>query len=130
MYACHKRNAVNILDGHHKWSDGTGFLSVSTEEYSTASWSTLTDCDMYVAFLTNEYDMIAEAAAKGEGPHLVTLAEFNGCSKTSLSEFNLTLQNGHNELFYQASDINFELFQVDLNHLIKSNQTLSQECTG
>ena len=66
--ACHEGDFESVYKGHHKWGKSAGIFQFT--ENSTISFSTSSSCDLYTAFLENEYYFIQEQVAYGHGPHL------------------------------------------------------------
>ena len=62
-FACHEGDFTALSKGHYKWGKSAGLLQYT--ENITISSSTSTSCDMYTAYLWQQYDSIQEQVAQG-----------------------------------------------------------------
>ena len=122
--ACHEGDFESVYKGHHKWGKSAGLFQFT--ENSTISVSTSSSCDLYTAFLENEYYFIHEQVANGHGPHLDALAMINGCNTKVRSKFSQTLRSNYANLFSEPRNPN-EL-RDGIEKLIKSNNLLKESC--
>ena len=122
--ACHEGDFESVYKGHHKWGKSAGFFQFT--ENSTISVSTSSSCDLYTAFLDNEYNFIQEQVAFGHGPHLDALAMINGCNPKVRSMFSQTLRSNYTNLFSKPR--NPHELRNGIEKLIKSNSLLKESC--
>ena len=122
--ACHEGDFESVYKGHHKWGKSAGLFQFT--ENSTISVSTSSSCDLYTAFLDNEYNFIQEQVAYGHGPHLDALAMINGCNPKVRSKFSQTLRTNYTNLFSEPRKP-LEL-RNGIEKLIKSNTLLKESC--
>ena len=122
--ACHEGDFESVYKGHHKWGKNSGIFQFT--ENSTISVSTSSSCDLYTAFLDNEYNFIQEQVAYGHGPHLDALAMINGCNPKVKSEFSQTLRSNYTNLFSEPR--NTHELRNGIEKLIKSNTLLKASC--
>ena len=122
--ACHEGDFESVYKGHHKWGKSAGFFQFT--ENSTISVSTSSSCDLYTAFLDNEYNFIQEQVAYGHGPHLDALAMITGCNPKVRSEFSQTLRSNYTNLFSEPG--NPHELRNGIEKLIKSNTLLKESC--
>jgi hypothetical protein len=124
VYACHDDFGTK---GHHTWSKNSGVLQLT--ELTTISPSTTTWCELYTDFITNEYQYLAEQAAQGQGPHLVSLAQLMGCSSGGYATFAEKTHTYYASLFSSSEPPVPNLFREQLNQMIRSTPVLHQNCT-
>ena len=124
VLACHKGDFESVYKGHHKWGKNAGIFQFT--ENSTISFSTSSSCDLYTAFLENEYNFIQEQVAYGHGPHIDALAMITGCHYKVRSEFSLTLRSNYTNLFSKPKN-SYEL-RNRIEKLINSNKVLKASC--
>ena len=122
--ACHEGDFESVYKGHHKWGKSVGLFQFT--ENSTISVSTSSSCDLYTAFLENEYYFIQEQVAYGHGPHLDALAMITGCNTKVRSEFSQTLRSNYTNLFSEPR--NSHELRNGIEKLIKSNTLLKESC--
>ena len=122
--ACHEGDFESVYKGHHKWGKNAGIFQLT--ENSTISFSTSSSCDLYTAFLDNEYNFIQEQVAFGHGPHLDALAMITGCNLKVRSEFSQTLRSNYTNLFREPR--NTHELRNGIEKLIKSNILLKESC--
>ena len=122
--ACHEGDFESVYKGHHKWGKSAGLFQFT--ENSTISVSTSSSCDLYTAFLDNEYNFIQEQVAYGHGPHLDALAMINGCNPIVRSKFSQTLRSNYANLFSEPR--NPHELRNGIEKLIKSNTLLKESC--
>ena len=122
--ACHEGDFESVYKGHHKWGKNAGIFQFT--ENSTISFSTSSSCDLYTAFLENEYYFIQEQVAYGHGPNLNALAMITGCNPKVRSEFSLTLRSNYTNLFSKPKN-SYEL-RNGIEKLINSNKVLKASC--
>ena len=122
--ACHEGDFESVYKGHHKWGKSAGIFQFT--ENSTISVSTSISCDLYTAFLENEYYFIHEQVAYGHGPHLDALAMINGCNPKVRSKFSQTLRLNYTNLFSEPR--NPHALRNGIEKLIKSNTILKAFC--
>ena len=122
--ACHEGDFESVYKGHHKWGKNAGIFQFT--ENSTISVSTSSSCDLYTAFLDNEYNFIQEQVAFGHGPHLDALAMITGCNPKVRSEFSQTLRSNYTNLFSEPR--NTHELRNGIEKLIKSNTLLKESC--
>ena len=124
--ACHEGDFESVYKGHHKWGKNAGIFQFT--ENSTISFSTSSSCDLYTAFLDNEYNFIQEQVAYGHGPHLDALAMITGCDTKVRSEFSQTLRLNYTNLFSEQK--NSHELRNGIEKLINSNTLLKESCRG
>ena len=122
--ACHEGDFESVYKGHHKWGKSAGLFQFT--ENSTISVSTSSSCDLYTAFLDNEYNFIQEQVAYGHGPHLDALAMITGCNPKVRSEFSQTLRSNYTNLFSEPR--NTHELRNGIKKPIKSNTRLKESC--
>ena len=122
--ACHEGDFESVYKGHHKWGKNAGIFQFT--ENSTISVTTSITCDLYTAFLDNEYNFIQEQVAYGHGPHLDALAMITGCNPKVRSEFSQTLRSNYTNLFSEPR--NSHELRNGIEKLIKSNTLLKESC--
>ena len=122
--ACHEGDFESVYKGHHKWGKNVGIFQFI--ENSTISFSTSSSCDLYTAFLDNEYNFIQEQVAYGDGPHLDALAMITGCKPKVRFEFTQTLRSNYAKLFSERK--NAHELRNGIEKLIKSNNVLKESC--
>ena len=122
--ACHEGDFESVYKGHHKWGKSAGIFQFT--ENSTISFSTSSSCDLYTAFLENEYYFIHEQVAYGHGPHLDALAMINGCNTKVRSKFSQALRSNYTNLFSEPR--NPHELRNGIEKLIKSNTLLKKSC--
>ena len=122
--ACHEGDFESVYKGHHKWGKSVGLFQFT--ENSTISVSTSSSCDLYTAFLENEYNFIQEQVAYGHGPHIDALAMINGCNPKVRSKFSQTLRSNYTNLFSEPR--NPHALRNGIEKLIKSNTLLKEYC--
>ena len=122
--ACHEGDFESVYKGHHKWGKSAGLFQFT--ENSTISVSTSSSCDLYTAFLDNEYNFIQEQVAYGHGPHLDALAMINGCNPKVRFKFSQTLRSNYTNLFSEPR--NTHELKYGIEKLIKSNTLLEESC--
>ncbi|MDC0229749.1 DUF3015 domain-containing protein [Deltaproteobacteria bacterium] len=124
--ACHEGDFESVYKGHHKWGKSAGLFQFT--ENSTISVSTSSSCDLYTAFLYNEYNFIQEQVASGHGPHLDALAMINSCNLKVRSKFSQSLRSNYTNLFSEPR--NPHELRNRIQKLIKSNTLLKKSCRG
>ena len=124
--ACHEGDFESVYKGHHKWGKSAGIFQFT--ENSTISFSTSSSCDLYTAFLENEYYFIQEQVAYGHGPHLDALAMITGCNPKVRSKFSQTLRSNYTNLF--SKQRNPHELRNEIEKLINSNTLLKESCRG
>ena len=77
LKACHEGDFGALNKGHYKWGKNVGIFQYT--ESSTVLTSTSTSCDLYTAYLENQYMIIQEQVAQGTGAQLDALAHYSGC---------------------------------------------------
>ena len=97
VYACHKGDFTALSKGHYKWEQNAGILQYT--ENITISSSTSTSCDMYTAYLWQQYDSIQEQVAQGQGEHLEAITRFSGCTEPVTEIFKGKLAQHYQSLF-------------------------------
>ena len=122
--ACHEGDFESVYKGHHKWGKSVGLFQFT--ENSTISVSTSSSCDLYTAFLDNEYNFIQEQVAYGHGPHLDAMAMINGCNPKVRSKFSQTLRLNYTNLFSEQK--NSHELRNGIEKLLKSNTVLKASC--
>ena len=122
--ACHEGDFESVYKGHHKWGKSAGIFQFT--ENSTISFSTSSSCDLYTAFLDNEYNFIQEQVAYGHGAHLDALAMITGCNPKVRSKFSQTLRSNYTNLFSEPR--NPHELRNRIEKLIKSNTLLKESC--
>ena len=122
--ACHEGDFESVYKGHHKWGKSAGLFQFT--ENSTISVSTSSSCDLYTAFLDNEYNFIQEQVAFGHGPHIDALAMITGCNPKVRYEFSQTLRLNYTNLFSEQK--NSHELRNGIEKLIKSNTVLKESC--
>ena len=122
--ACHEGDLESLNKGHHKWGKSAGIFQFT--ENSTISFSTSSSCDLYTAFLENEYYFIQEQVAYGHGPHLDALAMITGCNPKVRYEFSQTLRSNYKNLFSEQK--NSHELRNGIEKLIKSNTVVKASC--
>ncbi len=122
--ACHEGDFESVYKGHHKLGKSVGLFQFT--ENSTISVSTSSSCDLYIAFLDSEYDLIQEQVAYGHGPHLDALAMITGCNPKVRSEFSQTLRSNYANLFSEPR--NPHELRNGIEKLLKSNTLLKESC--
>ena len=122
--ACHEGDFESVYKGHHKWGKSAGLFQFT--ENSTISVSTSSSCDLYTAFLDNEYSIIQEQVAYGHGPHLDALAMITGCNPKVRSKLSQTLRSNYTNLF--SKQRNPHELRNGIEKLIKSNTLLKESC--
>ena len=96
-FACHEGDFTALSKGHYKWGKSAGLLQYT--ENITISSSTSTSCDMYTAYLWQQYDSIQEQVAQGQGEHLEAIAKFSGCTEPVTDIFKGELAQNYQSLF-------------------------------
>ncbi len=97
VYACHEEDFTALNKGHYKWGQNAVLLQYT--ENITISRSTSTSCEMYTAYLWQQYDSIQEQIAQGQGEHLDAIARFSGCTEPVTEIFKGELAQNHQSLF-------------------------------
>ena len=88
LKACHEGDFGTLNKGHYKWGKNVGIFQYT--ESITVLTSTSTSCDLYTAYLENQYQIIQEQVAQGTGAQLDALAYFSGCEKQAVPSFRKT----------------------------------------
>ena len=101
-FACHEGDFTALSKGHYKWGKSAGILQYT--ENITISSSTSTSCDMYTAYLWQQYDAIQEQIAQGQGEHLEAIARFSGCQDPVIGIFKTELIQNYIALFKAPGD--------------------------
>ena len=96
-FACHEGDFTALSKGHYKWGKSAGLLQYT--ENITISSSTSTSCEMYTAYLWQQYDSIQEQVAQGQGEHLDAIARFSGCKEPVTKIFKGELAQNYQSLF-------------------------------
>ena len=96
-YAYHEGDFTALSKGHYKWGQNAGLLQYT--ENITISSSTSTSCDMYTAYLWQQYDSIQEQVAQGQGEHLEAIAMSSGCTEPVTKIFKGELAQNYQLLF-------------------------------
>ena len=96
-FACHEGDFTSLSKGHYKWGKSAGLLQYT--ENITISSSTSTSCDMYTAYLWQQYDSIQEQVAQGQGEHLEAITRFSGCTEPVTEIFKGKLAQHYQSLF-------------------------------
>jgi hypothetical protein len=85
LKACHEGDFGALNKGHYKWGKNVGIFQYS--ESITVLTSTSTSCDLYTAYLEDQYQIIQEQVAQGTGAQLDALAYYSGCEKQGVPSF-------------------------------------------
>ena len=96
-------------------------------ESITELTSTSTSCDLYTAYLENQYQIIQEQVAKGTGAQLDALAHFSGCEKQAVPSFRKTLYANYDALFGSNQDAG--ILRNHILGLIETTPSLSESCS-
>ena len=126
-FACHNESHDPIIGHKDKFSIN---LTTVTTESTTAYISTSTQCKWYSQFIKEEYKLIVEEAAQGQGKHLNVLAQLIGCPTESHSEFAVLLQTQYERLFGEKEAAQPEFLLKKLKNLVAGEQTLGRACIG
>ena len=89
LKACHEGDFGALNKGHYKWGKNVGIFQYT--ESITVLTSTSTSCDLYTAYLEDQYQIIQEQVAQGTGAQLDALAYYSGCEKQAVPSFRKTL---------------------------------------
>jgi hypothetical protein len=123
-YACHEGDFTALSKGHYKWGKGAGILQY-TENFTISS-STSTSCDMYTAYLWQQYDVIQEQVAQGHGEHLDAIAKFSGCQEPVTEVFKTELGQNYKTLFRVEGDP--LALRNEISQVIQNNSQLRVAC--
>ena len=124
LKACHKGDFGALNKGHYKWGENVGIFQYT--ESITELTSTSTSCDLYTAYLENQYMIIQEQVAQGTGAQLDALAHYSGCEKQAVPSFRKTLHANYHALFDSNLDAGFLRNQI--LGLIETTPSLSESC--
>ena len=127
VFACHGENLGAAAKGHYKWSKNLGYTFRASENVTIGIFTT-SSCDFYAQFISHEYNYITEAAARGQGEHLLVLAEWVGCPLASRSKFSTTMQARYASLFAETSREQPDEFLKKLKEMVALTPTLKQAC--
>ena len=123
-FACHEGDFTALSKGHYKWGKSAGILQYT--ENITISSSTSTSCDMYTAYLWQQYDAIQEQIAQGQGEHLEAIARFSGCQKPVVGILKSELSQNYKTLFKAPGDP--VKLRNEISLVIQNNDQLRQAC--
>ena len=125
LKACHEGDFGALNKGHYKWGKNVGIFQYT--ERITVSTSTSTSCDLYTAYLENQYMIIQEQVAQGTGAQLDALAHFSGCEKQAVPSFRKTLYANYDALFGSNQDP--AILRNQILGLIETTPSLSESCS-
>ncbi|MEC7086527.1 MAG: DUF3015 family protein, partial [SAR324 cluster bacterium] len=111
--------------GHYKWGKNVGIFQYT--ESITVLTSTSTSCDLYTAYLENQYQFIQQQVAQGTGAQLDALAHYSGCKKQAVPSFRKTLYANYEALFGSKQDP--EILQNQILEFIETTPSLSESCS-
>tara|TARA_Y100001970_G_scaffold291886_1_gene430841 strand:+ start:729 stop:1169 length:441 start_codon:yes stop_codon:yes gene_type:complete len=123
-FGCHKGDFESTAKGHHKWGKKVGLFQFT--ENTTITSLTSFSCDVYIAFLDDQYEFIQEQVAHGSGPHIDALSKMTGCDERVRFEFAKTLRGNYIRLF--SDQKNPQILRDEIEKLIVSNSTLKLSC--
>ena len=84
-------------------------------------------CDLYTAYLENQYQIIQEQVAQGTGAQLDALAYYSGCEKQAVPSFRKTLYANYDALFGSNQDAG--ILRNQILGLIETTPSLSESCS-
>ena len=125
LKACHEGDFGALNKGHYKWGENVGIFQYT--ESITVLTSTSTSCDLYTAYLEDQYQIIQEQVAQGKGPQLDALAHFSGCVKQAVPSFRKTLYANYDALFGSNQDP--AILRNQILGLIETTPSLSESCS-
>ena len=125
LKACHEGDFGALNKGHYKWGKNVGIFQYT--ESITVLTSTSTSCDLYTAYLENQYQIIQEQVAQGTGDQLDALAHYSGCENQAVPSFRKTLYVNYEALFGSNDDAGILRNQILV--LIESTPSLSESCS-
>ena len=125
LKACHEGDFGALNKGHYKWGENVGIFQYT--ESITVLTSTSTSCDLYTAYLENQYQFIQEQVAQGTGAQLDALAHYSGCEKQAVPSFRKTLYANYEALFGPNHDAGILRNQILV--LIETTPSLSKSCS-
>ena len=123
-FACHEGDFTALSKGHYNWGKSAGILQYT--ENITISSSTSTNCDMYTAYLWQQYDSIQEQIAQGGGEHLEAIARFAGCQGPVIEMLKTELSQNYKKLFKAPDDPTSLRSEISL--VIQNNSQLRLAC--
>ena len=123
--ACHNESHDAIIGHKDKFSVN---LTTVTTETTTASLSTSTQCKWYAQFIQEEYELIVEEAAQGQGKHLKVLAQLIGCPPENHADFAALLQTHYQRLFGEKGSAPPEFLLKKLENLVAEEHSLGRAC--
>ena len=124
LKACHEGDFGALNKGHYKWGKNVGIFQYT--ESITVLTSTSTSCDLYTAYLENQYMIIQEQVAQGTGAQLDALAHYSGCEKQAVPSFRKTLHANYHALF--GSNLDAGILRNQILGLIETTPSLSEYC--
>ena len=124
LKACHEGDFGAPNKGHYKWGENVGIFQYT--ESITVLTSTSTSCDLYIAYLENQYMIIQEQVAQGTGAQLDALAHYSGCEKQAVPSFRKTLHANYNALF--GSNVDAGILRNQILGLIETTPSLIEYC--
>ena len=124
LEACHEGDFGAPNKGHYKWGGSVGIFQYT--ESITVLTSTSTSCDLYTAYLENQYIIIQEQVAQGTGAQLDALAHYSGCEKQAVPSFRKTLHANYHALF--GSNLDAGILRNQILVLIETTPSLSEYC--
>ena len=89
--------------------------------------STSTSCDLYTAYLEDQYQIIQEQVAQGTGAQLDALAHYSGCEKQAVPSFRKTLDANYDALFGSNQDPG--ILRNQILGLIETTPSLRESCS-
>ncbi len=125
LKACHEGDLGALNKGHYKWGKNVGIFQYT--ESITVLTSTSTSCDLYTAYLENQYQFIQQQVAQGTGAQLDALAHYSGCEKQAIPSFRKTLYANYEALFGPNHDAGILRNQILV--LIETTPSLSESCS-
>ena len=125
LKACHEGDFWALNKGHYKWGKNVGIFQYT--ESITVLTSTSTSCDLYTAYLENQYQFIQQQVAQGTGAQLDALAHYSGCEKQAIPSFRKTLYANYEALFGPNHDAGILRNQILV--LIETTPSLSESCS-
>ena len=125
LKACHEGDFGALNKGHYKWGKNVGIFQYT--ESITVLTSTSTSCDLYTAYLEDQYQIIQEQVAQGTGAQLDALAHFSGCEKQAVPSFRKTLYANYDALFGSNQDPG--ILRNQILGLIEITPSLSESCS-
>ena len=125
LKACHEGDFGALNKGHYKWGKNVGIFQYT--ENITILTITSTSCDLYTAYLEDQYQIIQEQVAQGTGAQLDALAYYSGCEKLAVPSFRKTLYANYDALFGSNQDP--AILRNQILGLIETTPSLSESCS-